>query len=70
MTCCNIQIIPFVAQASSTIPYTGDKPTVTVSYLVDGAWQALGYVTNQTLSNTEIVIDHGGPMTGVIKVVQ
>lgn len=70
MICCDIQIIPFVAAASSTIPYTGDRPTVTVSYFVDGVWQALGYVTNQTLTDTDIIIDHGGPMTGVIKIVQ
>lgn len=70
MICCITSITPFVNQATTTIPYSGDKPTLMVSYLIEGVWQALGVVTNQVLTDTEVVIDHGGLSTGIIKVVQ
>lgn len=70
MTCCIVTIMPFVNQAATTIPYSGNKPTVTVSYLINGVWQALGVATVQQIDNTEVRIDHGGIGTGVIKFVQ
>lgn len=70
MICCTPTIIPFVNQSSSIIPYSGNKPTVSVSYLIDGVWQALGVVSPQYLSNTQVRIEHGGSSTGIIKLVQ
>jgi hypothetical protein len=70
MPCCTVTIIPFVNQTETTIPYTGAKPTVSVSYLVDGVWQALGYVTAQVLDSLNVYIKHGGPSTGVVRLTQ
>lgn len=70
MPCCETILKTFVNQATTIIPYVGDKPTVTVSYLIDGVWQAAGVVSSIILSPTSILIDHGGASTGVIKVTQ
>lgn len=69
MTCCDIITQTFVNESSTTVPYTGNRPTVTVSYLIDGVWQA--FVAAQVqLTDTNVIIDHGGVGTGVIKLVQ
>lgn len=70
MTCCNVITKPFVNEATTIIPYSGNKPTVTVSYLIGGVWQALGVMTQAVFTPTSIFIDHGGPSTGVVKIVQ
>lgn len=70
MPCCTVTIVPFVNEESTTVPYAGNKPTVSVSYLIEGVWQALGVVTAQFLNNTQVIIQHGGPNTGVVKMVQ
>lgn len=67
MTCCPENTIPFVNQATSTIPFTGDKPLVTVSYFIDGVWRALGVMTQIRFVGSNIEIDHGGAATGIIK---
>lgn len=69
-TCCETTIIPFVNQSSTTVPYSGDKPTVTVSYLIGGVWQALGVMTSIVYGLASVTVDHGGVNTGVIKMVQ
>ena len=70
MTCCTTTIKPFVNESATTIPFVGPKPTITVSYLVDGVWNALGVSPVINLSGTSVTVDHGGISTGVIKMVQ
>lgn len=70
MTCCPTIEQTFVNESTTTVPYTGNKPTVTVAYLIDGVWQAAGVATPITITETEVVVDHGGNQTGVIKLVQ
>lgn len=71
MTCCNINIIPFVALRSTTIPYTGVRPTVTVAYLQpDGTLIFEGVFTQINFTTTDIIITHGGPAQGYVKLVQ
>ena len=70
MTCCNIILTTFVNAASTTVGYGGNKPTVTVTYLIDGVWQTLGVAPVITFTASNVIVDHGGPNTGVIKFVQ
>lgn len=73
-TCCDIILTTFTNQTLSIIPYSGDRPTVSVAYLIDGIWQAMGVATNikfkNTITGTKVVVDHGGIASGVIKLVQ
>ena len=69
MTCCTITITPFVSESVTTIPYTGERPTVTVSYLIEGIWQVFVAAVVKLLAGS-VVVDHGGPATGVVKIVQ
>jgi len=63
--------VPFVALRSTTIPYTGVKPTVTVAYLQpDGTLLFNGVFTQIDFQPTEIIITHGGPAAGYVKLVQ
>lgn len=70
MTCCNPILIPFINESVTTIPYVGNKPMVTVSYFVDEVWYVLGVVASIIVNATDIVVDHGGASTGVIKIMQ
>lgn len=77
MSCCVVTIIPFVNQTTTTVPYSGDKPTVSVSYFIDGVWQAIGAETAIIYGPTSVIVDHGASgaddvsgQTGVIKMVQ
>lgn len=79
MTCCQVTYKPFANQSITTLPWAGNRPTVTVSYLIDGVWMAMGVQTVITFvggvgptSTTDpaVVINHGGPATGVVKMVQ
>lgn len=69
MTCCPTIIQTFANESTTTVPFTGAKPTVTVSYLVDGVWIAIGVATNIKISDTQVVVDHGGPATGLVKLI-
>lgn len=69
MTCCNVILEPFVNQSTTTIPYSGTRPTVSVSYFIDGVWQVF-VASVVTLFAGSIVVDHGGLSTGVVRVVQ
>lgn len=76
-TCCIITLTPFVNQVTTTVPYSGNKPTVTVSYLIGGVWQAIGVATVVTFGVASVTVDHGASgaddvsgQTGVIKFVQ
>lgn len=71
MSCCIVTITPFVNQSSTVVVYSGNKPTVTVSYLIDGVWQALGVMTQIIFGLANVTVDHGGSgQTGIIKFVQ
>ena len=70
MTCCTQILQPFTNESTTTVPYSGDKPTVSVSYFIDGVWQAMGVMTNWILTATGITVDHGGPATGIVKLIQ
>lgn len=68
-TCCTVTLTPFINQASSIVAYSGDRPTVSVSYLIDGVWQVFVASTAKLLANS-VEVDHGGLSTGIIKFVQ
>lgn len=70
MICCDAILTTFVNQPTVTVPYTGNRPTVSVTYLIDGIWQAAGVATPITITDTDVVVDNGGNMTGVVKIVQ
>lgn len=70
MICCDVILTTFVNQPTVTVPYTGNRPIVSVTYLIDGVWQAAGVATPITITDTDVVVDNGGEMTGVIKIVQ
>ncbi len=72
MTCCNINIIPFASVATSTVPYTGNRPTISVAYLqADGSFLFNGMMTQINFTPTDVIIDHGGGLqSGIIKLLQ
>ncbi len=72
MTCCNINIIPFAAVATSTVPYVGNKPTVSVMYLqADGTFLVAGVFTQVNIAGGLVQVDHGGGFqSGFIKILQ
>lgn len=70
MPCCNVTILPFVNVSTTVIPYTGDRPTVSVSYFVDGVWYALGVESVVQINPTNVTVTHGGLSTGTIKLTQ
>jgi hypothetical protein len=80
MTCCQTTYKPFANVSQTILPWSGNRPTVTVSYLVDGVWVAMGVQTVINIFNggdpnapadvPVVVVDHGGPATGVVKMVQ
>ena len=67
MICCNENITNFTNQTTTVIGYTEPKPLVTVLYLIDGQWRA-DIATGIKFVGANIVIDHGGPATGVVKI--
>lgn len=71
MICCNVTIQSFLVQSITTIPYTGDKPTVSVIYLQpDGTFLQAGVMTQINIIGSNVVVDHGGPASGFIKIMQ
>lgn len=71
MSCCTVILQNFSNEVSTTIPYVGVRPTVSVSYLVDGVWYAMGVATVVQITPTNVIVTHGGvPNLGVIKIVQ
>lgn len=70
MSCCTINITPFVNQPSTTVPYSGNKPTVSVYYNIDGVWQAAGVATPITYGAASVTVNHGGDATGIVKLIQ
>lgn len=71
MICCNVTIQSFLNQSSTTIPFTGQRPTVSVIYLqADGTFLQSGVMTQINIAGTQVVVDHGGPASGWIKLIQ
>lgn len=69
MICCNVTIQPFAMEAITHVPWTGDRPTVSVAYLQpDGTFLVQGVMSQIDFQPTEFIIDHGGPASGVIKI--
>lgn len=70
MSCqCQTVYQTFVNETESTVPFTGSVPTVTVAYLIDGEW-LVSVATVVKLQAGQVFIAHGGPSTGVIKIMQ
>jgi hypothetical protein len=78
MSCCSPTIVPFFNAATSTIDYGpslqlqfGQAPNVSVSYWDGTQFVAAGITTQikfDTFPVTQIIVDHGGPATGIIKI--
>lgn len=70
MTCCPLDTTNFVNQSTTTVPYGGEygeHPLVEVIYLIDGVWIQQGVFTQIKIEAGQIVVDHGGAATGLIK---
>lgn len=71
MSCCNLNITPFASAATTTIPYTGNRPTVSIIYLQDdGTFLQAGVFTQINFTTTDVEIDHGGLASGYVKLLQ
>jgi hypothetical protein len=74
MTCCTTETIPFTNVTSTTLAYTGTRPTIEVAYLnPDGISYTLGGMgigTLITFTGTSFTIDHGGLASGLIKLLK
>ena len=67
MPCTPYDIIPFANKTSTTIGWAGYTPTVEVYYLQEnGTFQQLN--TSITLTTDQVIVDHGGPATGFVKI--
>lgn len=67
MTCCNSNITPFAAASTTMVPYTGNRPTISVIYLQpDGTFLQAGVFTQINFTTTDVIIDHGGPASGYV----
>jgi hypothetical protein len=78
MSCCNPIVVSFFNAATTTVGYGpslqsqfGLAPNVNVSYW-DGTQYVNAGITTQVKFNTypvtQIIIDHGGPATGLIRI--
>jgi len=71
MSCCSIITQVFTSEAITTVPYTGDKPTVSVIYLQpDGTFLSMGISTLIDIQAADVVVDHGGSASGIVKLLQ
>lgn len=68
MLCCTINTFYFSNESVTTIPIDSGVPTVHVYYEQPGGLYVAGVFTSITLTSDSIVIDHGGPMTGFVKI--
>lgn len=71
MICCSINITPFASQLTTSVPYSGEKPTVSILYLQpDGSFLVAGVFTSINITPTHVQVDHGGLQSGYIKLLQ
>lgn len=69
MPCCEVTYQTFTNQSVTTIPWTAtDKPIVQVAYQQEDGTYNFSFFTNIKRTPTQIIIDHGGPATGVVKI--
>jgi hypothetical protein len=76
MNCCEPIISTFLNETETVIPFPasaqdiyGELPTVKILYLQDGEYiEGTGFITNIKLDDGEIIINHGGEATGIIKI--
>ncbi len=70
MICCEPIIQNFLSESITTVGYIGNKPTVSVAYLqADGTFISTGMFTQILITATEVIIDHGGPASGFVKLI-
>jgi hypothetical protein len=68
--CCTITTQEFTNEVTTTVPYTGDEPTVNVYYVQpDGSYRE-DFMVQKVLGASSVVISHGGPATGFVKLTQ
>ena len=71
MSCCTTILTTFVNEVESTVPYTGIRPIVDVAYLQpDNTFQTAGIFTQIEITPTDVIVSHGAPSSGVIKLMQ
>jgi hypothetical protein len=71
MTCCSTNITRFLLATTTTINFTGQKPTVSVIYLQpDGSFLVAGVFTQINVIGNQVVVDHGGVASGYVKLIQ
>lgn len=71
MTCCEIIQQNFVNESITTVPYAdelGEHPLIEVVYYDGTNWVQQGIFTQIRKESGQIVVDHGGLATGVIKI--
>ena len=69
-TCCDLNTTNFVNQSVTTIAYNdelGEHPLIEVIYYNGANWSQQGVFTQIRKEVGQIVVDHGGPATGIIK---
>ena len=70
MICCVPIIQSFLSESITTVGYTGNKPTVSVAYLqANGTFITIGVMTQIQITATSVIIDHGGPASGWVKLI-
>lgn len=70
MQCCTTENVTFVNEAVTVIPYIGARPMIEVAYLQPDNTFSLSVGTSIVFSDSEFTIDHGGPASGVIKLLK
>lgn len=71
MNCCTVNIQSFVLETITTVPWAGLRPTISVAYLqADGTFLEAGVSTQIDFTPTDVIINHGGPATGLVKILQ
>ena len=68
MACCPYQTFAFFNAFVTTVPWVQPNPIVEVLYREGGIWTQAGILTRVEITPTEIIVDHGGNFSGLIKV--
>jgi hypothetical protein len=68
MTCCTTETVNFVDETETVVPFTGTRPSIEVAYLQpDGSFVLSGISTLITFGANSFTVNHGGPASGIIK---
>lgn len=69
MTCCEHTYVNFANQSVTSVPWTlTANPVIEVLYQQPNGTYDFAVFTNIKRTPTQIIVDHGGPATGVIKI--